>query len=106
MRELGISKSDLAQRLNAKRPFVTRLLSGQNNFTVETMVRISRALDCNFRPHMERKECETQWVNVLRSSIPNDVASLKQPSFGNFKEIRCTKAIKPSPDHAPVPAFA
>jgi cyanate lyase len=52
LKELGINKSEFAARLGAKPAFVTRLLSGRNNFTLETMVRVARALECEFRCHL------------------------------------------------------
>ena len=49
MEVLGFNKTDLATCLNVKPAQITRLCSGQNNFTLETMVRIARALRCEFR---------------------------------------------------------
>ena len=106
MRDLGISKSELAERLDAERSFVTRLLSGNNNFTIETMVRIARALDCGFRSHLEPDECDTVWVDIMRSSMPNDAPGPKPSDSGTFEEIRHIKPTKPSADYATVPAVA
>jgi transcriptional regulator with XRE-family HTH domain len=47
-----ITKADLARRLNKSRPYVTKLLQGNGNFTVETLVGISTALGYKFRPSM------------------------------------------------------
>jgi transcriptional regulator with XRE-family HTH domain len=44
MRLAGVNKTQLAERLGVKPAQITRLCSGANNFTVETMVRIARAL--------------------------------------------------------------
>ncbi|MDQ1559245.1 MAG: hypothetical protein QOD32_2305 [Pyrinomonadaceae bacterium] len=46
----GKKKTDLAQMLNTSRAYVTKLLQGNGNFTVETLVKISRALGYKFKP--------------------------------------------------------
>lgn len=56
--EAGITRSELANRLNKKNPQITRLLRGDNNFIVKTMEVIPEDLGCNYRPHLEPKDCE------------------------------------------------
>lgn len=69
MEEAGVTRSELADRLGKKKPQVTRLLRGGNNFTVETMVEIADALGCNYRSHLEPKDCETMWLNVAKEKV-------------------------------------
>lgn len=45
MEELGLSKSDLAQRLNTGKPYVTKILRGNTNFTLQSLEKIARALE-------------------------------------------------------------
>lgn len=59
MEEVGITRSELADRLNKKKPQITRFLRGNNNFTIATMVEIADALGCNYRSHLEPRDCET-----------------------------------------------
>ena len=66
MKELGLSRSALAAKLDVQPGLVTRLLSGQNNFELATMTKIARALDCDFRCHLQPKGTETLWINVLK----------------------------------------
>jgi transcriptional regulator with XRE-family HTH domain len=44
LKALGLSKTDLADRLRSSPAYVTKLLNGRNNFTLRTMVRIGRLL--------------------------------------------------------------
>jgi len=44
MNQQGISNADLARRLGKSRAYVTKLLRGNTNFTLESLVRIGRAL--------------------------------------------------------------
>jgi transcriptional regulator with XRE-family HTH domain len=67
MKQRGISKGQLATLLGAKPAFVTRLVSGHNNFTLETMVRVARALDCEFRCQLQPSGTKACWINVLEN---------------------------------------
>lgn len=45
MEDEGISKSELASRLGKSPAYVTKILRGQSNFTIESMVVLARTLD-------------------------------------------------------------
>jgi transcriptional regulator with XRE-family HTH domain len=75
MKELGLSRSALAVKLDVQPGLVTRLLSGQNNFELATMTKIARALDCDFRCHLQPKGTETLWINVLKEEPERAPAS-------------------------------
>lgn len=47
MAEKGINRTGLANRLGFTKPFVTKLLNGNPNMTIKTMVHIANALDCS-----------------------------------------------------------
>lgn len=46
MEELKVNRAELAKRLGVSKAFVTKMLNGNPNMTVKTMVAISLALDC------------------------------------------------------------
>ena len=50
MHERKISKKELAERMNVSPAFVTKFLSGDNNFTFCLVVKVARALDMEFHP--------------------------------------------------------
>ena len=55
----SVSRAELARRLNKSQAWVTKLLGGRNNFTLETMVRISRALGGELHVHIQPGEAQT-----------------------------------------------
>lgn len=65
MDALGLKKGKLAQALGVQPGLVTRLLSGKNNFELGTMVRLARALDCEFKCHLQPAGTKTMWIDVL-----------------------------------------
>jgi len=66
MDQLGVSKSQLAERLKVNPAFVTKLLKGNNNFTIQTMVKVSRALDADLRLHIQPSGTVSEWINFLK----------------------------------------
>lgn len=45
METQGITRSELADRLGTSRAFITKLLGGQENLTLKTLVRVANALE-------------------------------------------------------------
>lgn len=65
MDTLGVRKTELAERLKVQPAFITKLLSGANNFTIETMVKTARALDADLRIHLQPRGRTSQWFDLL-----------------------------------------
>ena len=51
MAENGISRGELAKRMEVQPSRVTSMLSGANNFTIETLVRAGRAVGADIEIH-------------------------------------------------------
>lgn len=95
MKEREISKSQLAARMQAKPAFVTRLVSGHNNFTLETMVRVARALDCEFRSHLQPAGTKACWIDVLISEPQRNPTGWASEKFREVKTIHPSFAYEP-----------
>ena len=50
MIDTGMKRSELAERLGTSRAYVTKLLDGQENMTLKTVVRVAAALDRGVLP--------------------------------------------------------
>lgn len=50
MKELGLNKSALARRMNVSRAYVSKVLSGDVNFSFATAIRFAHALQMDFVP--------------------------------------------------------
>ena len=53
MEAQGVSRAELARRLGVSAAYVTKMLRGNANFTLRSMVRAARALRSTFRPRLE-----------------------------------------------------
>src|SRR5262245_7538362 len=47
MEQEDIARAELARRLKTSRAYITKLLQGSANFTLESLVKVARALECN-----------------------------------------------------------
>lgn len=77
MEQLGdMSGKVLAERMGFSEAYVSKLLKGKNNFTLETLVKLARALECRIEPPLllpNEKEAATGQVVLSR---------LDRPKFG------------------------
>jgi transcriptional regulator with XRE-family HTH domain len=48
MEDSGVSEAELSRRLGVSRSYVNKVLKGTANLTIESVVKIARALDCEF----------------------------------------------------------
>ena len=49
----GLSHADIAERMQTSRPYVTKLLAGGGNFTLDTMVKLAMAVNSVVRIRLE-----------------------------------------------------
>ena len=54
METRGVSCSELSRRLGKSRAYVSKMLGGGTNMTIETLVGIARVLDCHFSEFIPR----------------------------------------------------
>lgn len=68
MEKRRITQSDLARRLGKNRAYISRILRGTTNFTVETLVKIARGLDATWGFQLTKAEKRTtKKPNYLKS---------------------------------------
>lgn len=83
MVEKGISKSELARLIGKSPAYITKVLSGDANLTIETMVMLSRALGMKFSPTI----ADDILVNNSKSNV---VSIAYQPKVkSNFSQVYC-----------------
>ena len=91
MAALGVNRSQLAERLKVEPAYVTKLIGGSNNFTLRTMVKISRALAAELRFHLQPKGAQSEWTDytVERPRRPS-VVPVPAPSAVNNEDFTPT----------------
>ena len=56
MKQLGVSQTELARRMNVSRPYVTKVLSRDVNFSFKTAAKLANALKMDFFPDLREQE--------------------------------------------------
>ncbi len=109
MDELGISRSELARRLDTSPAYVTKILRGNANFTLKSMARISLALDSALTTHLQPEGAHSQWFDRFQAC--NETMA-RPPATANIaKEMRHYRpvAVHSQPEdstHDPVASAA
>lgn len=61
----GISQSELAKRIDVSPAYITKILRGTTNFTLDTMVKIATALEAEYCSHLQPAGHRTQWFDLI-----------------------------------------
>jgi len=94
MEKRNITQADFARKLGKNRAYVSRILKGNTNFTIETLVLIARNLEAEWDfqlADIEKPETKVYWM---------EFGSVKPPtgdlitSSNYYDEIGWDKAIK------------
>ena len=56
MKQLGVSQTELARRMNVSRPYITKVLSRDVNFSFKTAAKLANALKMDFFPELRERE--------------------------------------------------
>ena len=66
MKELGVSQMELARRMKVSRPYITKVLHEDVNFSFRTAAKLANALKMDFlpslKPQEESKPVVENWV--------------------------------------------
>lgn len=75
MDTLGISRAELAGRLGVQPPRVTRILQGNDNFTLRTLAGMANALDCKLVFTLAPRGAETGRTHFTPGLQTNIIAT-------------------------------
>ena len=73
MKERGISRAELARRLGTSQAYVTKILRGNANFTLCSMVKLARAVEMDLRLHLAPVYSITHWHDEI-TATPSEAA--------------------------------
>ena len=61
MKELGMSQTDLARQMKVSRPYITKVLRQDVNFSFRTAAKLANALKMDFFPELRPQEEQTEF---------------------------------------------
>jgi len=88
MGELNLSNSKLASRLKCKPPYITKVLRGDTNFTLESMVKIALALDSILTIKLTPRVSSVRWRlphGPQRQNFPSESGFVSRYPAGTTK---------------------
>ena len=66
----GITRSEIARRLDVSPAYITKVFSGDVNFTIESMVRLARVVDGQLHLHVAPIKHEVKWFEIPQVNWP------------------------------------
>ena len=79
----NMTRADLAEKMNVSPAYITKLIGGSNNFTLRTMVRVTRSLGCELKLSLRQPGTSRCCYRMATpdSSPPLDTESRMTPTF-------------------------
>jgi|APCry4251928276_1046603.scaffolds.fasta_scaffold410068_2 transcriptional regulator with XRE-family HTH domain len=65
LKNKNLSKKEFAEKIGTSQAYITKVLRGDANFTIETMVKLTRALDGSLEIQVMPKEENVAWYKVI-----------------------------------------
>ena len=65
MKELGVSQTELAKRMQVSRPYITKVLHQDVNITFRTAAKLASALKMDFFPELRPQEVTQKLPNMV-----------------------------------------
>jgi transcriptional regulator with XRE-family HTH domain len=67
MKQSGLNKSALAVRLGTSPAYITKVLRGDANLTINSMVKLARAAGGSLHIHIAKEHSEVRWFDVVKT---------------------------------------
>lgn len=85
LRTQKISNAELADKLDTSRAYVTKVLRGDTNLTIESIAKLCHAVDKQFCFKIAEKEAEGKWLEIIRTRnfVSDKFHKVHLSNFGN-----------------------
>jgi transcriptional regulator with XRE-family HTH domain len=80
MKQRGLTKADMARALKTSQAYITKVFKGDVNFTIDSMVRLTRALSGKVHIHVVADNVDVRWFDVIKGE-KKPVVSWKSNEF-------------------------
>lgn len=84
LQKLSMSQQRLAETLDVKSPYLTRVLRGDENLTMATMVKFADALGKRLNLHLSDRDSHVRWHEVVRHTEAKEPLSSKACAWKSF----------------------
>jgi transcriptional regulator with XRE-family HTH domain len=88
LKDQGLSKADLARELQSSPAYVTKLLRGDANLTIKTMIQLATAVNGRLHLHIASQEHDVKWFEVVRRAEAFAVARRSPRNVVSWSRFR------------------
>jgi len=92
MDEKDVTRAELARRIETSPAYVTKILRGNSNFTLASMVRVAFALGCEVRIHLAPRGAMTRWIDELPPADGSTASLLPTSAAGGEPKVTLIEA--------------
>jgi len=97
MDEKGINRTQLANRLDVTPAAITKILKGNSNFTLKTLLSLADALEMDLKIEFEEKNLQNYQI-ILKSASICRFEELRPVGSGSMSHILGTSSTNPFPE--------
>ncbi len=84
MKALGINRTELAERIDSSPQYITKILRGNANFTIQSMAKLARALDCDLQVRLADQH-RHEWQSTDEALIEDTIVHIHYDSRMSFR---------------------
>ena len=77
LQQVNMSKADLAREIGKSPAYVTKLLRGDANLTIKSMVQLATAVDGSLHIHIANNNAAMRWFEVVQGGMDGQGAAEK-----------------------------
>lgn len=89
MKRKKISRADLAKKMDTSAPYVSKVLRGEANFTLETMVKIAMAVDADIEVHLIERNNSSMFTIPSKNRVTSSTPSPARQGPGSALARNC-----------------
>ena len=101
LKRSGMANNDLAKKLGVKPPYISKVMRGDENLTISSMVKLIRATGGKLHLQVSDKQDGMRWFQVVsgrKNSFASDAATFQQAQAavtetGNYQEPEENAAV-------------
>ncbi len=80
MNARGISKAEFAKLAGVSAPYITRVMNGNANLSMQSMAKLAKALGSVVHVHIAPRGIAVDWIEEYRKSSRDRLAKVSEPA--------------------------
>ncbi len=95
-----MNQAALAEAANVSPAYITKVLRGSENFTLETMTKLAMAVGGKVRIHIADQNARTYWMDSISDIAPRSEPATQALAFFEVPAPEAMRVLRPVPQQA------